>query len=78
MARIEQLPDGTYVKRLTPFEADLVERLYQEIRERKKDSDEFRKKEIVLATSIESSINQIESLKTQIRLIKEEVGMPLD
>lgn len=35
MSRIEQRPDGSYVRRLTYLEEQLIKRLYQEINERK-------------------------------------------
>lgn len=37
MPRIEQMPNGTYVKTLTYLEKSLIARLYQEISERKQD-----------------------------------------
>lgn len=42
MSRIEQRPDGSYVRRLTYLEEQLIKRLYQEINERKTSEEAFK------------------------------------
>lgn len=77
MPRIEQMPDGTYVKRTSPFESDLIERLYQEVRERKAGQEFLEVQLDETQVSLAKAHDEIEALKTQIRIIKTEVGMPL-
>lgn len=77
MSRIEQMPDGTYAKRITPFEADLIERLYQEIRERKNQAALIETRLEESEISLANAHDEIEALKMEILQIKTHVGMPI-
>lgn len=73
--RIEQMPNGTYVKRVSPFEEDLINRLYQEVRERKEDTALASARLEEAETSLASAHEQINLLKTQVQELRQKAGI---
>lgn len=73
--RIEQMPNGTYVKRVSPFEEDLINRLYQEVRERKEDTALANTRLELAETSLASAYEQINLLVTQVEELQTKAGI---
>lgn len=73
--RIEQMPGGTYVKKLSPFEEDLIDRLYKEVREREAGQEflELRLEEAEVALA--SAHDQIDTMKVEMEQIRIHIGM---
>ena len=71
MPRIEQLPDGTYAKKIAPFEADIIERLYREVRERRNEAALLQTRVQELEIQYANIYDELESLKMELRQVKQ-------
>ena len=71
MPRIEQLPNGTYAKRLTVTEQQVIQRLYQEIADREADVVALTTRLHNIENTLSSQAATIHNLRSQVRELEE-------